>query len=59
MRFGMGDMGSLPKLLICAAGFLLGGLVGSLVGAATGINYLPGIFGIIGLVLVLRWVKDR
>ena len=55
----MGKMGSLPKLLMCAAGFLVGGLVGSLAGAATGINFLPAVFGIIGLVVAIWWVKDR
>ena len=55
----MGEMGSLTKLLFCVGGFIGGGAIGSGISVATGINYLPGIFGIIGLVLVVRWVKDR
>lgn len=58
-EFGMDAMGSLTKLLLCAGGFLGGGAIGSGITFATGVSSLPAIFGIIGLVVAIWWVKDR
>ena len=56
----MSEMGKLAKLGICFGAFFGGGAIGSGVYVATGhVAALPAIFGIIGLVVAIRWCNSR
>ena len=56
---GMGEMGSITKLILCFFGFVIGGAVGLTIEFTTGINNLTGIFAATGLVIAILVLKPE